>query len=50
MFQRAGAHVLTLQQIVLSKNQNHYWESLKIVLTLQQIVLSKNGGGEIGRK
>ena len=35
-------HVLTLQQIVLSKNLTLYQTETLIVLTLQQIVLSKN--------
>ena len=34
--------VLTLQQIVLSKNRQIAVEEAKAVLTLQQIVLSKN--------
>ena len=37
-----GASVLTLQQIVLSKNGNIDVRCDFVVLTLQQIVLSKN--------
>ena len=38
------ALVLTLQQIVLSKNHNQFNQEKQRVLTLQQIVLSKNLG------
>ena len=39
--------VLTLQQIVLSKNMDSKGCSFRPVLTLQQIVLSKNKGDEV---